>query len=114
MAGILWASTDNAFWFFLLLTILGAAAAFATGRALAKGWSPLWLILPYMLIFSAAVRFLHFALFQEELLSIHYYIVTLVILLVVAWLSYKAMRAQQMATQYSWAYEKVGMNWRPR
>ena len=67
-----------------------------------------------MAVLSAAVRFLHFSLFQEELLSIHYYLVTLVILLAVAWFSYKSMRAGQMATQYSWAYEKVGMNWKNR
>jgi hypothetical protein len=67
-----------------------------------------------MAVLSAAVRFLHFSLFQEELLSIRYYVVTLDILLVVSWFSYKSMRARQMATQYSWAYEKVGMNWKSR
>ena len=86
----------------------------SSGRALAKTWSPLWLILPYMAVLSAAVQFLHFGLFQEELLSIHYYLVTLVILLAVAWFGYKSMRAGQMATQYSWAFEKVGMNWKSR
>ena len=114
MSGILWADTDNGLFVFVLLTILGAAAAMATGRALAKGWSPVLLILPAMMVLSAAVRFLHFALFQEELGSLHYYLVTLVVLLVVAWVSYKSMRARQMATQYSWAYEKAGLNWRPR
>ena len=114
MSGILWADTDNGLFVFALLTILGAAAAASSGRALAKTWSPLWMIAPYMAVLSAAVRFLHFALFQEELLSIHYYLVTLVILLAVAWASYKSMRAGQMATQYSWAYEKVGLNWRAR
>ena len=46
--------------------VLGGAAAFATGRAIAKTWSPLWLILPAMIVLAAAVRFLHFALFQED------------------------------------------------
>jgi hypothetical protein len=114
MSGIFWTDTDNGLFVFVLLTILGAAAAMATGRALAKGWSPVWLILPAMAVLSAAVRFLHFSLFQEDLASLHYYLVTLAILLVVAWIAYKSMRAQQMATQYSWAYEKVGLNWRPR
>ena len=35
-----------------------------------------------------AVQFLHFALFQEELLSLHYYLVTFVLLLAVAWVGY--------------------------
>jgi len=114
MAGIFWTDTDNGLFVFVLLTILGAAAAMATGRALAKGWSSAWLIVPAMAVLSAAVRFLHFSLFQEDLASLHYYLVTLVILLVVAWIAYKSMRARQMATQYSWAYEKAGLNWRPR
>jgi hypothetical protein len=114
MSGILWADTDNGLFVFVLLTVLGAAAATSSGRALAKTWSPVWLIAPYMAVLSAAVRFLHFSLFQEELSSVHYYLVTFVILLVVAWLSYKSMRATQMATQYSWSYEKVGLNWRSR
>jgi heme/copper-type cytochrome/quinol oxidase subunit 4 len=114
MAGLIWADTDNGLFVFVLLTILGGAAAMASGRALAKTWSPAWMILPYMAVLSAAVRFLHFSLFQEELSSIHYYLVTLVILLVVAWLSYRSMRATQMATQYSWSYEKSGWNWRAR
>jgi len=114
MSGILWTSADNGLFVFVLLTVLGAAAASATGRALAKTWSPTWLLAPYMVVLAAAVRFLHFALFQEELSSIHYYLVTLVILLAVAWASYKSMRATQMATQYSWSYEKSGLNWRAR
>jgi hypothetical protein len=114
MSGIFWTDADNGLFVFVLLTVLGGAAAVASGRALAKTWSPVWLILPYMAVLSAAVRFLHFALFQEELLSVHYYVVTLVVLLAIAWFSYKSMRATQMATQYSWAFEKVGMNWRGR
>ena len=114
MSGIFWTDTDNGLFVFVLLTVLGAAAAIASRRALAKTWSPLWLILPSMAVLSAAVRFLHFALFQEELLSLHYYVVTLVVMLAVAWVSYKSMRATQMATQYSWSYEKVGLNWRAR
>ncbi len=114
MAGIIWTNTDNGLFVFVLMTVLGGAAGWASGRALAATWSPTWLILPYMAVLSAAVRFLHFALFQEELLSIHYYLVTLVVMLAIAWISYKSMRATQMATQYSWAYQKAGLNWRAR
>jgi hypothetical protein len=114
MAGLIWTDADNGLFVFILLTALGCAAAAASGRALAKTWSPVWMLAPYMAVLSAAVRFLHFSLFQEELTSIHYYLVTLVILLVVGWISYRSMRATQMATQYSWSYEKSGINWRAR
>ena len=114
MAGILWADSDYGLLAFLILDGLGAAAAFATGRALASGWSPLWRIVPAMVALAAAVHFLHFALFQEDLLSLHYYLVTLALLLLAAWLGYATMRARQMATQYSWAFEQVGLTWRAR
>ena len=67
-----------------------------------------------MVALAAAVQFLHYALFQEELLSLQYYLVTFVLLLAVAWLGYAAMRARQMATQYSWAFERIGLRWRAR
>lgn len=114
MGGLFWADSPGGFWIFLLLTILGGAAAIASGRAMAKTWSPAWAIVPAMIVLSAAVRFLHFALYQEELLSLRYYLVTLVILLIAAFGGYRSMRARQMATQYSWAFEKSGLNWRPR
>lgn len=114
MSGLLWPGSDYALLAFIVLTGLGAAAAFATGRALASGWSPSWRIAPAMIALAAGVQFLHFALFQEELLSLHYYLVTLAILLAVAWIGYSQMRARQMATQYSWAFQKVGLTWRAR
>ena len=63
---------------------------------------------------AAAVQFLHFALFQEDLLSLHYYLVTLALIMLAAWVGYARMRSQQMATQYSWAFERVGLIWRAR
>ena len=114
MAGIVWADSDYGLLAFIVLTGLGAAAAFTTGRALASGWSPLWRIAPAMVVLAAAVQFLHFALFQEELLSLHYYLVAFVLLLAMAWLGYASMRARQMATQYSWAFERIGLRWRAR
>ncbi len=115
MNGWFWADSEAGFWIFLLLTvIIGGAAAIASGRALAKTWSPAWMLVPAMIVLSAAVRFLHFALYQEELLSLQYYLVALVILLVAGFAGYRSMRARQMATQYSWAFEKAGLSWRPR
>ena len=52
---------------FGVLTGLGFLASLATGRSFATSWSPLWLIVPAMLALAAAVHFLHYALFQEEL-----------------------------------------------
>jgi hypothetical protein len=115
MNGVFWADTDTGFWVFLLLTVvIGGAAAIASGRALAKAWSPGWLLIPYMVVLSCAVQFLHFALYQEDLLSIQFYIVTLVIELAAGYAGYRSMRASQMATQYSWAFQKSAFSWRSR
>jgi hypothetical protein len=114
MNGWIWADGDYGWLAFLVLDGLGAAAAVATGRAFAKSWSSRLFILPGMIALAGGVHFLHFALFQEDLLSLHYYLVTLVILLVAALLGYQFMRVKQMATQYSWGYEGAGLTWRAR
>jgi hypothetical protein len=114
MGGWLWPDTEYGGLAFFVLTILAAMAAIATGRSIAGAWSPQWLIIPAILLLTAAVQFLHFALFQEDLFSLHYYLVTLVILLAAAFFGYSSMRARQMSTQYSWAFEKVGLSWKAR
>ena len=109
MSGILYAATPSGLWVFLALTIvLGGAAAIATGRAIAQTWRPIWHLFPYMLILSAAIQFLHYALFAENLLSIQFYLVSVGITLLGAGLGYHRMRALQMATQYSWAFRQTG------
>jgi hypothetical protein len=114
MGGLIWPDHDYAGLAFVVLIVLGAAAAVATGRAFARSWSPRWQIAPAMIALAAAVQWLHFALFQEDLLSLHYYLVTLVILLAAALYGYQSTRVRQMSTQYSWAFEKAGLNWRAR
>ncbi len=114
MNGWIWADTDYGWLAFIVLTVLGAAAAIATGRSFARAWSPRGLVFPAIIALAAAVQFLHYALFQEDLLSAHYYIVTLILLLAAALYGYQSTRAKQMSTQYSWAFEKAGLNWRDR
>lgn len=116
MRGLLYDGGDYAAWVFVFLTlVLGGGLAFATGRAMAQTWRPLWLIPLGMAPLALAVRFLHFALFEEKLLSLHYYAVTFVILALVAFAGYRVMRAAQMTTQYSWLYGADGpIGWRAR
>ena len=115
MAGLFWADADYGVFTFIGLTlILGGAGAFATGRALSKTWRPMPMLLPYMLLLTAGVQFLHYALYQESWLSPGPVITAYVWLLLVGVLGYRQMRAGQMASQYSWAYDRVGLNWRPK
>jgi len=115
MAGILWADSPYGFFTFVLITlVLGGAGAWATGRAIAKTWRSLAMLAPYMLLLTAGVRFLHFALYGEPLLSPVLFIVAVVWTTAVGALGYRSMRATQMATQYSWTYERSGLNWRAK
>ncbi len=94
--------------FVLLTLLLGGAGGIASGRAIAGQWKNLLILPAYMVLLSAFVRFLHYALFGEDLLSIAGYVVALVIALLAAAYGYRSRRADQMATQYSWIYAKAG------
>ena len=62
---------QETFWVFMLLTlIIGGGAAIMMGRSLAQNWRSGWM--PSSSLTGAlalGVRFLHFALFQEPLLT---------------------------------------------
>jgi hypothetical protein len=95
--------------------ILGGAAAWQAGRAIAHTWRPFWHIFAYMALLGAAVRFAHFALFEAELLSVPSYLVDTAFLTAVGCLSWRLCRTTQMVTQYNWLYVRTGpLTWRER
>ena len=106
---------EHGLWTFLLVTVLmGGLAAYASGKAIAQTWRPFRQILLYMLALAAAVRFCHFALFEEPLLSLPSYVVDFAIAFVAASLGYRLARARQMAVQYGWLFRRLGpLAWRP-
>ena len=101
---------------FMLVTLfLGGGAAWLTGRAVAKGWSPFWQVLVYSALLTAAVRFCHFALFSGSLFAPGHYLVELVLLFAIAALGFRAVRKKQMIGRYDWLYETAGpLAWRTR
>lgn len=105
---------ETNFWIFVLLTVvLGGGAAFMAGRSLALGWKPIPLLIVYMLIFGAGLRFLHFALFQGTLGSLQYYLSQTLIVALFALLGYRTTRVNQMTEKYPWLYEKTSpFSWR--
>lgn len=107
---------EHNFWNFLIMTvIIAGGAAFMAGRALAEGWRPVWLPLLYMVPLAAALRFFHYALFNGTLLSIHYFLVDLAVLIIACLFGYQLMRASQMTRQYPWLYERSGpLSWKLR
>ena len=110
-----WLSDDSLRVFLVLTVIIGGGAAFLAGRGLAWSWKPFWRVYFYMALLAAAVRFFHYALFDGNLLSLYYYLVTYAVMLAAGVLGFRAMRTTQMVTQYRWLYERTSpLTWRDR
>jgi hypothetical protein len=106
---------DN-LWIFIIMTVIGGGgAAFMAGRGMAMKWRPLWMPLLAMVPLALGLRFLHFALFEANLTSLHYLITDFIVLLIGAFLGYRMTLARKMANQYPWLYEKAGpLSWRAK
>ncbi len=101
--------------FFLVTCLLGGGAAWMTGKACAQTWKPYPNLILYLLLLGVAVRFIHHALFEGTMFTLHYYIVDTIFLMIVGSLGYRYTRASQMVTQYHWLYERASpLTWRSR
>ena len=110
-----WAYDGHLGVFILLNLVIGAGAAYMSGRALALKWRALWQVFVYMFLLACAVRFLHYALYGEVFLSLRNLVVDYATMLFFALLGYRLTRVQQMVKQYYWLYERAGpFSWRRR
>jgi hypothetical protein len=101
--------------FILVSLVMGGGAAWLSGRAIAATWRPWWQIGVYMLILAAAVRFIHYALFEGTLLSLHYYVVDGAICMLFGLLGFRATRVRQMVTRYGFLNVRSGpLSWARR
>lgn len=114
MSGILYEETS--IWQFLFVTcILGGWAAWMTGRACALTWRPYASLVVYLLVLGIAVRFIHHALFEGTMLTLQYYVVDTIILLILGTIGFRYTRTKQMVTQYHWLYERASLlSWRAK
>lgn len=114
MQGVLY--EEPSFWLFGLVTVLlGGWAAWMTGRAFALTWRSAGQGVVSLLLLAAAVRFIHYALFEGTLLSLRYYLVDAVVVTAIGLVGFRYTRARQMTTQYRWLYERTGpLSWREK
>ncbi|MFA5901567.1 MAG: DUF6867 family protein [Hyphomicrobium sp.] len=99
-------------WIFLVVTVLmGGAAAHAAGSAIASTWRPPWQVFAAALLLTFAVRFFHYALFQEPLLSLKNFIVDYIVVATACSWGFRMTRVRQMVEQYPWAFERMGLFW---
>jgi len=95
--------------------MVGCGCAWQAGRSIALTWRPLSAVIRAMILLGFAVRFLHFALFEEALFVPLAYLFETAFLILTASLAWRFTRAQQMVRQYYWLYEADGpLSWRPR
>lgn len=101
---------------FLVVTgLVIGFAAYMTGQAIANTWRPSWQLWVYGLLLGVVARFLIFALFDGELLSLTGYLASAALLLLIAAFAYRLTRARKMVHQYPWLYERAGLfGWRER
>jgi hypothetical protein len=107
---------NEAWWQSVILTlVLGGGGAWLAGRAIARTWRGIHVAVLAAIPMAMAVRFVHFALFEEPLLSPLPWLVETATLLVVICLAFQHTRARQMVRQYYWLYESRGpLGWKPR
>ena len=108
-------SNETIFQVLFVTLVLGGGFAVLAGRAIALTWRSIGIAVIAMIPLGMAVRFVHFALFNETLLQPQAYVVETVILIAASCLSFQRTRAQQMVRQYYWLYERRGpLGWRLR
>ncbi len=98
---------STAAWIFVTL-VLGGGGAWMTGRAIALTWRPTYQLVAYGILLAAAIRFIGFALFGGRLLNLPGFLIDAVLLIAIAILAYRFVRAGQMVAQYPWLYRRSG------
>jgi hypothetical protein len=104
------------FEFVRVTVILGGGAAWLTGRATARTWSPWWTLVFYVVLLTIALRFIHFALFEGTFFlplsdfgtALYFAAVDFVVLLIAAAAGRQVTRAGQMARQYGFLSRSHG------
>lgn len=87
--------------------VLAGGAAVAAGAAIGDGWKPAWMAVAAAFGLALADRFLIFALFGGELLSLWGLLLHFLVLAALALLSWQVTRVSRMVTQYPWRYERA-------
>jgi len=99
----------------LIVVLIGLWTAWRSGKAAADGWSDYPIVIGYSVLLAAAMQFLHHALFDGPVLSVFYYAIDFVLLLIFATAGYRYRRTNQMVNNYYWLYEKTSpFSWKAK
>lgn len=101
--------------FIFLTVILGGGAAAMMGRGFALQWRPLAQLIAAAAGLALGVRFLHYALFGEPLLSLVHYLADFAVMAIAASVAYRLTMVNQMTKRYYWLFERNGpFGWRAK
>jgi hypothetical protein len=92
-----------------LTVIIIGGAAMMTGRALADGWKS-----PVQVVFACfglavADRFLVYALFGGELLSVSGFVIDFAVITAMALIAHRLTAVHKAVAQYPWRYERASL-----
>lgn len=90
-----------------LTVILVGGAAILTGRAVANNWKPAWQVVAACFGLALANRFLTYALFQGELLSILGLLVSFLVLTAMGLAAWRMTQVAKFVGQYPWRYRRT-------
>ena len=94
--------------FGLFTVVMMGGAGYMTGQAVASTWRPYWQAVAYSLLLGVADRFLVFALFGGELLSVYGFVLDTAVIMAICLVGYRITRVSKIADQYPWLYERSG------
>ncbi len=90
-----------------LTVILVGGWSILAGRAMAENWRGPWHVVAAAFGLTLADRFLVYALFGGELLSVTGFLIDFAVLLLLGLLGYRITRVERMVRQYPWKYRKL-------
>jgi hypothetical protein len=92
-----------------LTVIIMGGAAIMTGRALADGWKPPWQVVFACFGVTLADRFLVYALFGGELLSLSGFVIDFIVITLMALVAHRLTVVHKMVAQYPWRYQRESL-----
>jgi len=92
-----------------LTVIIIGGAAIMTGRALADGWKSAWQVVFACFGLALADRFLVYALFGGELLSLSGFVIDFIVITALALVAHRLTVVHKMVAQYPWRYERESL-----
>jgi hypothetical protein len=72
-----------------LVMLIGFWTAWRSGKAAAENWSDYPIVIAYTVLLAAAMQFLHHALFDGPVISVFYYVIDFILLLIFSTAGYR-------------------------